>query len=78
VEVSGTMPIVRIEFWEGRSLEQKRALASQLTRVVSRIADCDPSVVQVLFQEYPLDSWSIAGTLESDRKTAQVVEPRQR
>ena len=67
------MPIIRIEFWEGRSLEQKRALASQITRAVSRIAECDPSVVQVIFQEYTLDNWSIAGSLESDRRSARSI-----
>lgn len=62
------MPIVRIELWEGRTLEQKRTLAAQITRTVARIAGCDPSVVQVIFQECSVDNWAEGGALEIDRR----------
>jgi len=61
------MPIVRIEMWEGRSLEQKRQLAREITASVSDIIGCDSGTVRVLITEYSLDDWAVGGTLQADR-----------
>jgi 4-oxalocrotonate tautomerase len=65
------MPIIRVEMWQGRTLEQKRQLARELTDVLVRIAGCDQSTVRVLFSEYARDAWAVGGVLESDRVRGQ-------
>jgi 4-oxalocrotonate tautomerase len=60
------MPIIRVELWEGRTLEQKRQLARELTDVLVRIADCDESSVRVLFSHYSREDWAVAGVLVED------------
>ena len=34
------MPIIKVEMWEGRTLEQKRELVEVLTKETARIAGC--------------------------------------
>jgi 4-oxalocrotonate tautomerase len=63
----GRMPIIQIDIWEGRSIEQKRRLAREVTNVVSTAIDCDPSTVRILIREYARENWAVAGTLQIDR-----------
>ena len=60
------MPIIRVEVWEGRSLEQKRRIARELTDTLVRIIDCDPATVRVLIDEYSTENWAVGGTLRVD------------
>ena len=60
------MPIIRVEMWEGRSLEQKRRVARELTEPLVRIIDCDPATVRVLINDYPPENWAVGGTLRAD------------
>jgi len=62
------MPIIRVEMWEGRSVEQKRRLAREVTALVAGIIDCDPANVRVLIDEYARDDWAVGGVLQSDRE----------
>jgi 4-oxalocrotonate tautomerase len=61
------MPVVRVEWLPGRTLEQKRELTEVLTRELCRIAGCSPEAVNVLFTEVPREDWGHAGTLFADR-----------
>jgi 4-oxalocrotonate tautomerase len=67
------MPIIRVEMWEGRTVEQKRQLARELTEVLVRVAQCDESTVRVLLSEYSREDWAVGGVLESDREHAQAT-----
>lgn len=62
------MPIVRIDMWEGRSLDQKRRLVRQLTDVFADVGDCDPSSVRIVIAEFSKENWAIGGELQSDRE----------
>ena len=64
------MPIIRVEMWEGRSLEQKRRLARALTDVLAEVVDCDPATVRVLIDDYARENWAVGGVLQSDREAA--------
>ncbi len=57
------MPIVYIEMWKGRSLEQKRELAKEITESMNRIANVKPENVQVIFLEIERDNWAIGGKI---------------
>ncbi|HEU5109753.1 MAG TPA: 4-oxalocrotonate tautomerase family protein [Micromonosporaceae bacterium] len=61
------MPVVRVDMWAGRTLEQKRVLARRLTWTVAEVAGCNPSEVQVVFQDYAPEDWAVAGQLLHDR-----------
>lgn len=61
------MPIVHVEMWEGRSLEQKRELIEILTRETARIAQCAPESVYIVIQDVKKENWGAGGRLCSDK-----------
>jgi 4-oxalocrotonate tautomerase len=61
------MPVIRVEMWAGRCLEQKRVLARRITRTVAEIAGCEPDAVQIIFQDYAPENWSVGGQLRYDK-----------
>lgn len=61
------MPIIRVEMWEGRSLDQKRELVETLTREMARIAQCDPDSIYVVLDEVRKENWGAGGKLCSDK-----------
>jgi 4-oxalocrotonate tautomerase len=69
------MPIIRVEMWEGRSLEQKQRLVRELTDVLTRIVDCDPATVRVLIDDYSRENWAVGGILQSERERASPPSP---
>ncbi len=52
--------------WEGRSVDQKRRLARELTEVLARITQCDPATVRVLIADYAPENSAVGGTLHAD------------
>ncbi len=62
------MPIIRVEMHEGRTAEQKRALAAALTDAMVEHAAADRAAVRVVFTDYAKSDWAIAGELVSDRE----------
>lgn len=64
------MPTLRVEMFEGRSVEQKRALAQALTEAVVRTLGGSPESVDILFYDIARHDWATAGTLWSDRAAA--------
>lgn len=62
------MPFVMVHMWEGRSVEQKRALTKAITEAMVRHADANPDALHVTLQEYPKENWARAGVLGVDRK----------
>ncbi|MFS1664133.1 4-oxalocrotonate tautomerase [Streptococcus sp. zg-JUN1979] len=47
------MPFVTIDLFEGRTLEQKEALAREVTEVVSRIAKAPKDNIHVFINDMP-------------------------
>ncbi len=60
------MPLIRIDMFPGRTLEQKRELAEVLTREVSRIADCRPETINFIFTDVSRENWGLNGFLFCD------------
>jgi Uncharacterized protein, 4-oxalocrotonate tautomerase homolog len=60
------MPFVRIDWFPGRSLGQKREVIEVLTRELSRIAECRPETINVIFTEVAREDWGRAGKLFVD------------
>ena len=61
------MPIIRVEMWEGRSLDQKRQLVEALSKETARIAGCDIASVYVVIDEVKKENWGAGGMLCSDK-----------
>jgi len=62
------MPIVRVEMYEGRSMDQKRELARDLTEVVARVTGNSADAVHVIIEEIRRENWAIGGLLQPDRQ----------
>ncbi len=61
------MPLIRVELFAGRSVDQKRALAQALTEATVRTLACKPEAVDVMFFDVPRSDWASAGELWSDK-----------
>ncbi len=62
------MPIIRVEMHEGRTVDQKRALAAALTDAIVEHAGAERSTVRVIFEDYAKSNWAVGGELVSDRE----------
>ena len=62
------MPVVTVQMWKGRSIEQKRNLARAITDAMVEHAGAKPDGLHVIIQEYSLENWARAGALGVDRK----------
>jgi len=60
------MPIVQVEILEGRSVEQKRKMAAEVTEVISRTLECPQEAVTIMIRELPKEHLARAGKLASD------------
>ena len=69
------MPTLRVEFFEGRSAEQKAALARELTEACVRVLGGSPDAVDVIFYDIKRSDWATAGTLWSERSAAPALPP---
>jgi 4-oxalocrotonate tautomerase len=61
------MPTLRVELFEGRTPEQKRALAKELTDACVRVLGGNGDGVDVLFYDIKRQDWSTGGVLWSDK-----------
>lgn len=64
------MPMIRIELFEGRSVDQKRALARALTDAVVQTLGGTPESVHIVFQDVARHDWATGGALWSEREGA--------
>lgn len=64
------MPVVTVEIWEGRTVDQKRRLCAAITDAMVEHADCKPDGLHVIIHEVSLENWARAGVLGVDRKDA--------
>lgn len=62
------MPIIRVEMFEGRTRDQKRACAEALTQAWYDTCGGTPQMVTVVFTDLHKDDWATAGRLASDPK----------
>lgn len=58
------MPVVTIEWYEGRSAEQKAEVARQVTEVLVEVGKTQADQVWILFKDSEKGGWSIGGELQ--------------
>lgn len=59
------MPLVRIEWFPGRTEEQKARLAEAITRAMVEIGNAPADQTWITFHEEPKENWAFAGKLAS-------------
>lgn len=58
------MPVVTIEWYEGRSAEQKAEIAEKLAEVISDVGKTPKDQVWIRFVDSPKSEWAIGGELQ--------------
>ncbi len=61
------MPIIRVEMWEGKTLEQKRELVEVLTKETARITGNSLASIYVVIEDVKKENWGVSGMLSSDK-----------
>jgi len=61
------MPVVQIQVWKGRSVEQKRAVSKAITEAMVEHMGVSPDGLDIIIQDYELENWARAGVLGIDR-----------
>ena len=59
------MPVVIVEIWEGRTIEQKKRLTAGITSVMTEMG-IPPEVVHIIIKDNPKHNWAIGGKLASE------------
>ena len=57
------MPMVTVEWLEGRTDQQKRQLAQQITQAFVSVANVPKEQVWIVFRDVPRSDWAMAGQL---------------
>jgi 4-oxalocrotonate tautomerase len=58
------MPIVTIEWYEGRSPDQKREIAERLTDLLVEIGKTQPEHVWIRFVDSKQSDWAMGGKIQ--------------
>jgi 4-oxalocrotonate tautomerase len=61
------MPIVTVEIWEGRTVDQKRRLCKAITEAMVEHMDARPDGLHVIIHEVSRENWARGGVLGVDR-----------
>ena len=69
------MPTIRVELFEGRTVEQKRALAQAWTEATVRTLGGLSDGVDVVFFDIARHDWSTGGVLWSDKGAKPAPQP---
>jgi len=62
------MPVVIVELWKGRTIEQKRNLAKAITQAMVDHANCKPDHLHVIIHECTKENWGREGIISVDNK----------
>ena len=60
------MPVVIVEMWEGRTIEQKKQLVAGITSSFVQIG-VPQEAVHVIVKDNPKHNWAIGGKLASEQ-----------
>ena len=59
------MPVVIIEMWEGRTIEQKKQLVAGITSTIVNMG-VPPEAVHIIIKDNPKHNWATGGKLASE------------
>lgn len=61
------MPMVQIEIFEGRTVEQKRMLVKKVTEAIVESINTAPENVKIVIREMSRENHAVAGILSIDK-----------
>jgi 4-oxalocrotonate tautomerase len=61
------MPVVTVEMWDGRTIDQKKALVEGITSTFVKIG-VPAEAVDVIIHDNPKHNWGSGGKLASENK----------
>ena len=59
------MPVVTIEMWSGRTIEQKKQLVEGITSVMINLGT-PREAIQIIIRDVPKHNWATGGKLASE------------
>ena len=59
------MPVVTVEMWEGRTIEQKKQLVEGITSVMVNMG-IPAQAVHIIIKDVPKHNWATGGKLASE------------
>jgi 4-oxalocrotonate tautomerase len=59
------MPVVTVEWWEGRTVAKKKQLVEGITSVMAEMG-IPPEAVQIIIKDNSRDNWATGGKLASE------------
>lgn len=69
------MPVIRVNMFKGRTVEQKRELAKVLTDGFVKVCGGKAESVWVIFEDTDKSDWAMGGDLCSDLYPDQPKQP---
>ena len=64
------MPVIKVEMFSGRTVEQKRNVVAAITEAVVRTLGVNPDQVRILINELGVEHFSVAGETAAMRQAA--------
>ncbi|HHY16525.1 MAG TPA: 4-oxalocrotonate tautomerase [Firmicutes bacterium] len=61
------MPIVQIELIEGRTIDQKKTMAKEVTDAIVRSLGVTPDAVRIIMRDMKKEDFAVGGKLRSDQ-----------
>jgi 4-oxalocrotonate tautomerase len=62
------MPNITIQWYAGRTDEQKRQIVAAITEAMVKIGKTSADQVHIVFQDVEKSNWGVSGALASDRR----------
>ncbi len=59
------MPVVTVDMWEGRPIEQKKQLVEGITSVMKEKLGISPEHLTIIIRDVPKHNWATGGKLAS-------------
>jgi 4-oxalocrotonate tautomerase len=63
-----SMPIIHVNMFEGRTVDQKRKMVVAMTDAVVKSLDVKPDAVRIIIHDLPRHNIAVAGVLASEKK----------
>lgn len=60
------MPLVTVDMWEGRTVEQKKELVEGITSVMNTKLGIPPEAISIIIRDVPKHNWATGGKLASE------------
>ena len=59
------MPVVTVDWYEGRTPEQKKKVIEGITEVLTKVAGVPPEATWVVIRDLPKTNWGMGGKQSS-------------